>query len=855
MSLLLALLSQGSGPNVYNDSVSESIVTSESLLVTADASASLAGTTSTSTSEVGNAVYPVSFAETSIAASESLTPSAIYPATLSETSVSTSTTEVAGNTTASSLSETVVSTSTNETSGNTTAKTLSETSIAATDSTLVAVGVTVAETAATSDAQSYPAGTVYNDSISESNAVAETASSVAIFAASLSETSISTGSTESASAFEIASLSETSIATSDSNTTAWTTSATASESIGTSTSESSNAILNVSAGESAATSDSNTTAWTTSTSVAESTSATTSESAGNTTSATLGESVVSTSTVETAGNTTATSVNEATATTTTQAATNSVVVSASETSVSTDTSQSSTAQFASTLSEISISSSESISSANTTSASLSDTAVASSSTESSSAQFAQSISETAATSDFQTSGNIFSDSLSDTATTTTTESETISLGGVASETISTSDSAGATYTTSATLSETATTSQAGNGSVVFVASINETAGASSVESSSATFNPALAESVSVSDSNAVTTIVYVADSNGVSEAISVTVTRSASVSETTSTSSTQVGQVLVIGSPTHERRLDSTMLTQNTPGTVNIFMRSKIDHLSAVDGIIPAISLSKAGSAFVSVSRVITPLGNGVYSVALTSADTSDVGELLIMATDNNCDNALVVASVQLDVTMSTSTSAINTIATGFNLVSGSVVTGDYTDTHSFDSGEHHIAGIGSGPQILDINYTFNVGSSAKPVSVTFIGHVLDQHEVVKVMAYNFVSLQYEEVGEVTGYKANNNLNFALFTDNVNSSGDVRIRFYCSALSDVEIHVDQLYVSYATITAGSLSESQATMLLEMYELLGLDPSKPLMVTQNSRTAGTISQTILTDTNSTIVQRN
>jgi hypothetical protein len=51
-----------------------------------------------------------------------------------------------------------------------------------------------------------------------------------------------------------------------------------------------------------------------------------------------------------------------------------------------------------------------------------------------------------------------------------------------------------------------------------------------------------------------------------------------------------------------------------------------------------------------------------------------------------------------------------------------------------------------------------------------------------------------------------------------------------------------------------LSPTQETMLLEMYELLGLDPTKPLTVTKTARTAGTISQTIVSDTNSTVVQR-
>lgn len=55
-------------------------------------------------------------------------------------------------------------------------------------------------------------------------------------------------------------------------------------------------------------------------------------------------------------------------------------------------------------------------------------------------------------------------------------------------------------------------------------------------------------------------------------------------------------------------------------------------------------------------------------------------------------------------------------------------------------------------------------------------------------------------------------------------------------------------------TSGSLTTNQANMLLEMYELLGLDATKPLVVTTNSRTAGSISQNIATDSTHTIVTR-
>jgi hypothetical protein len=53
-----------------------------------------------------------------------------------------------------------------------------------------------------------------------------------------------------------------------------------------------------------------------------------------------------------------------------------------------------------------------------------------------------------------------------------------------------------------------------------------------------------------------------------------------------------------------------------------------------------------------------------------------------------------------------------------------------------------------------------------------------------------------------------------------------------------------------------LDSTQATMLLELYRIMGLDPSKPLIVTQSSRTAGAeIQQTISTNATQTNVVRN
>lgn len=56
-------------------------------------------------------------------------------------------------------------------------------------------------------------------------------------------------------------------------------------------------------------------------------------------------------------------------------------------------------------------------------------------------------------------------------------------------------------------------------------------------------------------------------------------------------------------------------------------------------------------------------------------------------------------------------------------------------------------------------------------------------------------------------------------------------------------------------SVNGLTPQQYTMLLEIYRLMGLDPTKPLIVTKNSRQAGTsISQNISSDQFQTIVTR-
>jgi hypothetical protein len=92
------------------------------------------------------------------------------------------------------------------------------------------------------------------------------------------------------------------------------------------------------------------------------------------------------------------------------------------------------------------------------------------------------------------------------------------------------------------------------------------------------------------------------------------------------------------------------MLKKGTSGTVTVFMRSSLDHLTAISGLTPTVSISKAGSPFTIVSRTVTSLGDGVYAIDLLASDTDTIGELTILVTDtfNLADNSLVVTSVEI---------------------------------------------------------------------------------------------------------------------------------------------------------------------------------------------------------------
>lgn len=62
------------------------------------------------------------------------------------------------------------------------------------------------------------------------------------------------------------------------------------------------------------------------------------------------------------------------------------------------------------------------------------------------------------------------------------------------------------------------------------------------------------------------------------------------------------------------------------------------DHVSAATGKTVAVALSKNGAAFSTAAGAVTEIGNGWYSVALTTADTGTLKDLAFHCTATSCD-------------------------------------------------------------------------------------------------------------------------------------------------------------------------------------------------------------------------
>jgi len=112
-------------------------------------------------------------------------------------------------------------------------------------------------------------------------------------------------------------------------------------------------------------------------------------------------------------------------------------------------------------------------------------------------------------------------------------------------------------------------------------------------------------------------------------------------------------------------------LRQSTAYNLMVFMTDSADRVSGKTGLTLTVTASKDGAAFGSISPTVTERGNGWYNLALTTAHTDTLGDLVIRATGTGADPSDLALQIQ---------PFIDTVATNLDAtVSSRLATAGYT--------------------------------------------------------------------------------------------------------------------------------------------------------------------------------
>jgi len=147
--------------------------------------------------------------------------------------------------------------------------------------------------------------------------------------------------------------------------------------------------------------------------------------------------------------------------------------------------------------------------------------------------------------------------------------------------------------------------------------------------------------------------------------------------------------------------------------------------------------------------------------------------------------------------------SAVNTPMTSYLLTTGNETANDEDDTVSLNGTRHTHTDAG-GAMVLE--YVFNVGAGT-PSSVQITGALTGGNDDLEVMAYDYVSAGYVQIGILDGKNstANRVFSYDLYTSMVGtgaSIGEVNIRLRDGAytLTSATLYIDQIYVSFSSAT-------------------------------------------------------
>jgi hypothetical protein len=234
---------------------------------------------------------------------------------------------------------------------------------------------------------------------------------------------------------------------------------------------------------------------------------------------------------------------------------------------------------------------------------------------------------------------------------------------------------------------------------------------------------------------------------------------------------------------------------ENAAAAASMVWNSPDRTLTAYNGPTAAQIRSEIDASSVKLQQIKSLIDSLVVPSAVdirNEIDTNSTKLNTVVANQTTILNAIQNVSV--------SSASINTPAISFELIHGVVTSGTIDSTRNINGSSHVIT---DSALAFDINYTFDIGLNSIPSEVVFVGQVQDKHEVIQVAAWNYQTNAWNQIGTISGSNTVTTNKFILYQQYTGTQagqiGDVRIRFYSTAISDIILSVDQLYVSYATV--------------------------------------------------------
>lgn len=104
-------------------------------------------------------------------------------------------------------------------------------------------------------------------------------------------------------------------------------------------------------------------------------------------------------------------------------------------------------------------------------------------------------------------------------------------------------------------------------------------------------------------------------------------------------------------------------LKQSTARNLCVFMTDSTDHITGKSGLTLTMTASKDGAAFASITPTPVDLGNGWYSLPLTTTHTNTLGDLAIHITATGADPTDILCQVTVDLPGGTVSSVTGNVA------------------------------------------------------------------------------------------------------------------------------------------------------------------------------------------------